>query len=85
MTLHISLSKALEDHISKQVASGRYNSASEMISEALLHFEHIQQIQSPNLIRLRKEIDKGMKDIHSGKVKMMDIAAIKLRARLSVG
>ena len=52
MTLHITLPIALEDHISKQVASGRYNSAGEMIVEALLHLQRYQQTQSDELVKL---------------------------------
>ena len=84
MTLHITLPIALEDHISKQVASGRYSSASEMIVEALLHLQRYQQTHSDGLIKLQSDIDKGMQDIHDGLVKKMDIAAMKLKARASL-
>jgi putative addiction module CopG family antidote len=84
MTLHITLPIALEDHISKQVASGRYNSAGEMIAEALLHLQHYQLVQSASLMRLQTEIDKGMQDIDEGFVKKMNIAEIKRKARASL-
>jgi antitoxin ParD1/3/4 len=83
MTLNISLPKALEDRVREQVASGRYGSASEVIREALRLFETYQQIQSSNLSQLQAEIAKGMKDVESGRVKKMDIDAIKLKARIS--
>ncbi len=84
MTLHITLPIALEDHISKQVASGRYSSASEMIAEALLHLHRYQLVQAASLKRLQSDIDKGMQDIHDGLVKKMDIATLKLKARASL-
>ena len=83
MTLNVSLPKALEDRVREQVASGRYGSASEVIREALRLFETYQQIQSANLSHLQAEIAKGMKDIESGRVKKMDIDAIKRKARSS--
>ena len=83
MTLNISLPKALEDRVREQVASGRYGSASEVIREALRLFETYQQIQSSDLSQLQAEIAKGMKDVESGRVKKMDIDAIKLKARIS--
>jgi len=83
MTLNISLPKALEDRVREQVASGRYGSASEVIREALRLFETYQQIQSSNLSQLQAEIAKGMKDVESGRVKKMDIDAIKQKARIS--
>ena len=84
MPLHITLPIALEDHINRLVASGRYSSASEMISEALLHLQRYQLIQSACSMRLQTEIDKGMQDIDEGLVKKMNIAAIKLTARASL-
>ncbi len=83
MTLNISLPKALEDRVREQVASGRYGSASEVIREALRLFETYQQIQSSNLSQLQAEIAKGMNDVESGRVKKMDIDAIKQKARIS--
>ena len=83
MTLHITLPIALEDHISKQVASGRYSSASEMIVDALLHLQRYQLVQSASSMRLQTEIDMGMQDIDEGLVKKMNIAAIKRKARAS--
>ena len=84
MTLHITLPIALEDHISKQVASGRYSSASEMIAEALLHLHRYQLVQAASLMRLQSEIDKGMQDIDESFVKKMNIAEIKRKARASL-
>ena len=83
MTLNISLPKALEDRVREQVASGRYGSASEVVREALRLFETYQQIQSSNLSQLQAEIAKGLKDVESGRVKKMDIDAIKQKARIS--
>ncbi len=83
MTLNISLPKALEDRVREQVASGRYGSASEVIREALRLFETYQQIQSSNLSQMQAEIAKGMNDVESGRVKKMDIDAIKRKARIS--
>ena len=85
MTLQITLPIALEDHINEQVSSGRYNSASEMIAEALLHLQRYQLVQSASLVRLQTEIDKGMQDIDEGFVRKMNIAEIKRKARAFLG
>ena len=84
MTLHITLPIALEDHINAQVSSGFYSSASEMITEALLHLPRYKLIQSASSMRLQTEIDIGMQDIDEGLVKKLNIAAIKLKARASL-
>jgi antitoxin ParD1/3/4 len=77
------LPTALEDRVREQVASGRYGSASEVIREALRLFETYQQIQTSNLSSLQSESAKGMKDVESGRVKKMDMNAIKRKARSS--
>ena len=41
----------------------------------------INQIQTANLINLKVEIAKGIKDVKCGRVKKMDIHAIKQKAR----
>jgi hypothetical protein len=48
---------------------------------ALTSSENYQQIQTAKLINLKMEIAKGIKDVKSGRVKMMDIHAIKQKAR----
>ena len=48
---------------------------------ALTLSENYQQIQTAKLINLKMEIAKGIKDVKSGRVKKMDIHAIKQKAR----
>jgi hypothetical protein len=48
---------------------------------ALTSAEDYQQIQTAKLINLRMEIAKGISDVKCGRVKKMDIHAIKQKAR----
>jgi len=48
---------------------------------ALTLSENYQQIQTAKLINLKMEIAKGIKDVKSGRVKKMNIHAIKQKAR----
>ena len=48
---------------------------------SLTSSENYLQIQSAELINLKMEIAKGIKDVKSGRVKKMDIHAIKQKAR----
>ena len=48
---------------------------------ALTSSKNYQQIQTAKLINLKVEIAKGIKDVKSGRVKKMDIHAIKQKAR----
>lgn len=48
---------------------------------ALTSSKNYQQIQTAKLINLKVEIAKGIRDVKCGRVKMMDIHAIKQKAR----
>ena len=48
---------------------------------ALTSSENYQQIEAAKLINLKMEIAKGIKDVKSGRVKKMNIYAIKQKAR----
>jgi hypothetical protein len=52
-----------------------------LLPNALGTSEIFQQIQIAKLINLKIEIAKGIKDVKSGRVKKMDIHAIKQKAR----
>ena len=56
MTLNINLTPQLEELVRKKVSSGRYNSASEVIREALRFVEAQDQLQAVRLGQLRQDI-----------------------------
>lgn len=66
--MNISLTPALEKILQDKVASGLYNSASEVVREALRLLFERDEIQKNRLIELNKEIEKGLADIEAGKI-----------------
>jgi hypothetical protein len=48
---------------------------------ALTSSENYQQIEAAKLINLKMKIAQGIKDVKNGRVKKMDIHAIKQKAR----
>lgn len=60
MPMNISLTPRLEQMIREKIASGSYNSASEVVREALRLMELEDQIRALKLERLREEIHKGL-------------------------
>src|SRR5205807_5038419 len=56
MTMNINLTPQLEELVRKKVSSGRYNSASEVIREALRLMEAQDQLQAVRLGQLRQDI-----------------------------
>lgn len=60
MTLNVSLTPQLEEMVRTKVASGKYNSASEVLRDALRMLEERDQIREMRLQALRKAIQEGI-------------------------
>lgn len=76
--MDISLTSQLEKVVKEKVASGLYNSASEVVSEALRLLDDHDRLQQIKLERLRNDIKEGL---DSGESSLFDIEAIKADAR----
>ena len=76
--MNISLTPHLEKLVQGKVESGLYNSASEVMRDALRLLEERDQLRELRLEELRKEIQKGM---DSGESTPLDFEAIKARGR----
>jgi antitoxin ParD1/3/4 len=64
--MNISLTPQLEGFIKRKVSSGLYNSASEVIREALRMLEERDRLREMRLEALRKEIQEGIDQIGRG-------------------
>ncbi len=60
--MNISLTPTLEKFVNDKVASGLYNSVSEVIREAIRLLISKENISKDVLIQLNKDIDKGLND-----------------------
>ena len=60
--MNISLTPTLEKFVNDKVASGLYNSVSEIIREAIRLLISKENISKDVLIQLNKDIDKGLND-----------------------
>lgn len=78
MTLNINLTPQLEEMVRQKVVSGLYNSASEVMREALRLMEERDSVRKMRLEELRREIQKG---IDSGESTPLDIEEIKREGR----
>ena len=76
--MNISLTPHLEELVKGKVESGFYNSASEVMREALRLLEERDQWRELRLEELRREIQKG---IDSGEATPLEMEAIKARGR----
>ena len=64
--MNVHLTPELEQLVQKKVQSGRYNSASEVVREALRLLEHKDEVRTIQLQELRKRIDKGLSQLERG-------------------
>jgi len=82
--MNVSLTPELEKLVERKVKTGRYQTASEVIREALRALEERDQVAALRLRELRKEIQKGLK---SGPATPLDMDEIKkeTRRRITAG
>lgn len=78
MTLNINLTPHLEEMVRQKVSGGLYNSASEVIREALRLMEERDQLRALKLEHLRQDIREGLE---SGLTGELDMEQIKQRGR----
>lgn len=65
--MNVSLTAELEKLVQAKVRTGRYNSASEVIREALRLLEQHDSLRAIHLKELRSRIDEGLTSLDRGK------------------
>ena len=75
--MNVSLTPKLEALVAKKVASGLYNSASEVIRDALRLFEEREQLREMRLEELRREIAVGMEQADRGETRPFDETVVE--------
>jgi antitoxin ParD1/3/4 len=65
--MNVSLTPELEKFISAKVATGRYNSASEVVREALRLLEEHDQNREARLGEFNQELERRLEALDSGK------------------
>ncbi|HEX7897332.1 MAG TPA: type II toxin-antitoxin system ParD family antitoxin [Planctomycetota bacterium] len=82
--MNVSLTRRLEAWVQELVRGGRYQSASEVVRDALRLLEDMRHIQELRLKELRREIAAGLKDLDRGRAAPFDadlLETIKARGR----
>ena len=64
--MNVSLTPELEKLVAEKVKSGRYNSASEVVREALRLLEEQDQLRALRLDEVRKKIAEGLQSLDRG-------------------
>ncbi len=79
--MNISLTPQLEDLLKQKVATGMYNSVSEVVREALRLLSEKDNIQAMKLEALKKEISQGIESLDKAEDRPFDIESIKAKGR----
>ena len=64
--MNVSLTPELEELVQEKVRSGRYNSASEVVREALRLLEEQDELRAVRLEEVRKKIAQGLASLDRG-------------------
>lgn len=79
--MNISLNPILDKFINEMVNSGFYNSASEVVRDALRLLQERKASQQMRLAELREEIAKGIEQADRGELSDGDEVFARLRAK----
>ena len=67
--MNVSLTPQLEKLVKEKVASGKYNSASEVMREALRLLEEQEELRKIRIEGLKRDITLGVADLEAGRYK----------------
>jgi antitoxin ParD1/3/4 len=79
--MNVSLTPQLEIYVKQKVASGMYNSVSEVMREALRLLEERDALKSIKLEALRRDVQDGLDELDRGQATPLAMDAIKAKAR----
>jgi antitoxin ParD1/3/4 len=65
--MNVSLPQALPEFVEKEVASGNYATASEVVRDGLRMLREERAVYEEKLTILRREIQKGIDDVEAGR------------------
>lgn len=82
-TLNVSLTSELHRFVDKRVASGRYQTASEVVREGLRLLEDREKTAERDLAFLKRQIASGLKQARAGRLVDGNQALDGLRQRMS--
>ena len=80
--MNVSLTPELENFVSNKVGSGRYNSASEVVREALRLLEEHDSARAAQLAEFNEELGRRLASLDRGET--VDLAGARARKGCSV-
>jgi antitoxin ParD1/3/4 len=68
VAVNVSLTPELSEFMRKQVRSGRFQSSSEVVREALRSMEERESLRSIAVRELRRQVKEGLADVAAGRL-----------------
>ena len=65
-TMNVSLTQALAEFVEKEVASGNYSTASEVVRDGLRMLREERAVYEEKLASLKREVQRGIEQIDAG-------------------
>ncbi len=81
--MNVNLTPELERLVSQKVENGLYNSASEVVREALRLMQEHDELRRIRTAELRNEVKRGLEQSRRGESTPLDIVSIKVNGRES--
>jgi antitoxin ParD1/3/4 len=78
-TMNVSLTREMAEFVERELASGDYVSASEVVRDALRALRHDRDVEREKLATLKHEISFGLADVEHGAVTEISATAIARR------
>lgn len=75
-TMNVSLTPEMAAYVARELESGDYASASELVRDALRALRHDREVERETLAILRREIDLGLTQIETGELSQRTVAEI---------
>lgn len=83
--MNVNLTPELEKLVHEKVNSGFYNSASEVVREALRLMKDRDALQQIRMEELRREVRAGLSQADRGELSSLDVAYIKAEGKKRLG
>jgi antitoxin ParD1/3/4 len=81
MSLSVTVGERFEKFVKEQVATGRYNNASEVVRAGLRLLENEEELRARRLAELDAALARGLADAEAGRVVPAEQVFAELRAR----
>ncbi len=83
--MNVSLPPELERLVDEKVASGLYDSASDVVRDALRLMRERDEVRALSVEELRRDILVGLQDLEQGRSATLDVDKIKALGRKRLG